>query len=89
MIPHSDPKAIQMNTGRPLNTYVIYCVGATLGNFGRSNNFVFLLAFPPLMFFMYLFDCCQLKCKIVAQPGVLVPFHLELNPKYTLFAQGA
>ena len=57
MAPQSDPEAIQMDMGRPFETYGIYCLGNKVGHkeWHRKLNFsllavlgVFFIASAPL-----------------------------------------
>ena len=54
MAPQSDPEAIQMDMGRPFETYGIYCLGNTMGHkeWPRKLNFS-LLAVLGVFFYWF------------------------------------
>ena len=54
MAPQSDPEAIQMDRGKPFETYGIYCLGNKVGHkeWHRKSNFS-LLAVLGVFFYRF------------------------------------
>jgi hypothetical protein len=58
MVPESDPKATQMDMGRPLKTYGIYFEGATLGHLGSGRKPVVCCLFSWRLLLNVFCDFC-------------------------------
>ena len=71
MAPQSDPEAMQMDMGRPFETYGIYCLGSKVGHkeWHRKLNFS-LLALLGVFFLLVLHRFSRFRCQKGVQNGL-------------------
>ena len=70
MAPQSDPEAIQMDMGRPFETYGIYCLGNKVGHkeWHRKLNFSLLAVLG--VFFHWFCTTSRFRCQKGVQSGL-------------------